>query len=126
MEYSEKLEKLRSDHYYCIIFLFIGDILTTTIGINLGHDEKNSLMIPFVQNPIIFIIIKMIAIVSVIFFFEWVIKTLKECHRYGYTIQYILILGFSIIALYNFYIVIGNLIVIFFGSIKLSMDEFSQ
>ena len=41
--------------------LFILDIITTAIGLQIGGQEKTSFMIPFVQNPFHHLIIKIIA-----------------------------------------------------------------
>jgi len=46
--------------------LFIVDIITTTIGLQKGGYEQTLFMIPFVENPILHLLIKIIAFIFIL------------------------------------------------------------
>jgi hypothetical protein len=58
--------------------LFALDIFTTTISLHLGNFEKNSLMIPFVDNPFLHGIVKIIAYIFLFVVVERAVIFIQE------------------------------------------------
>ena len=58
--------------------LFALDILTTSIGLQLGNSEKNPLMIPFVSNPGLHGMVKIAAYVSLFVVVEGAVLFINE------------------------------------------------
>jgi hypothetical protein len=63
-------------HFFWILIaiLFVLDIITTTIGLQVGFYEQTLFMIPFVGNPILHVIIKLIAFVILFVVLEGLLK----------------------------------------------------
>ncbi|MGB8219141.1 MAG: hypothetical protein WCE46_02015 [Methanoregula sp.] len=116
MEYFENLEQYRWFLYLGIIVASIGDVITTTIGIYLGHFEQNVSMAPYVGNPIMFSFIKTIACIFIIFLIEGIIRLLKKIGEYGKCAQCALFIGLIIGLTYTFAVVIINIIYIVIGA----------
>jgi hypothetical protein len=58
--------------------LFALDIFTTTVSLQLGNFEKNPLMIPFVNNPIIHGFVKITAYIFLFFVIERAVIFIEE------------------------------------------------
>jgi cellulose synthase/poly-beta-1,6-N-acetylglucosamine synthase-like glycosyltransferase len=58
--------------------LFALDILTTTIGLQQGSFEKNQFMIPFVNNPLLHGIVKIIGYIFLFFVVESAVFFIQE------------------------------------------------
>jgi hypothetical protein len=58
--------------------LFALDIFTTTVSLQLGNFEKNPLMIPFVNNPIIHGFVKITAYIFLFFVIERAVVFIQE------------------------------------------------
>ena len=58
--------------------LFALDIFTTSMSLQLGNFEKNPLMIPFVNNPLLHGIVKMIAYIFLFFVIERAVIFIEE------------------------------------------------
>jgi hypothetical protein len=61
-----------------LAFLFALDIFTTTVCLQQGKFEKNSLMIPFVDNPILHGIIKLAAYLLLFIVIEQAVMFIQE------------------------------------------------
>jgi uncharacterized membrane protein len=102
-------------------FVFILDIITTTVGLQNGGYETNPVMKPFVGSMLQHSIIKIVAFVFVIIMVEYAIKYLKRrdeekkspLHDFYYKIFYILLI-FALLYLILFYsiTVFKNMIII--------------
>jgi hypothetical protein len=69
-------------HRY-ILWLILGllfglDILTTSIGLQLGNSEKNPFMMPFVNNPVLHGIVKIIAYIFLFIVIERAVQFINE------------------------------------------------
>jgi hypothetical protein len=79
MLYSPLFEKLRFFFYYGLILVTLGDFITTYICLQLGYFEKTPTMIPIVNNTILFVIVKAVAILFVILVTDrWVKYLMKK------------------------------------------------
>ena len=58
--------------------LFALDILTTSMSLHLGNFEKNPVMIPFVNNPLLHGIVKMSAYIFLFFVIERAVVFIQE------------------------------------------------
>lgn len=72
---------------------FINFLITTQIDLNSGGFEQNAVMIPFVDNPVLFSFIKTVAIIFLILFLEGLIWLLKKYNKYGKMAQTIFFIG---------------------------------
>lgn len=98
----------------CIIILsiiFIADIITTMIIISKGGEEFNLYMVPFVEIPFIFVIIKLIALNLIIAFIKIMYDIIQDKF---YTKYNIVCVYFALIvpATMTLYVVIHNLVVL--------------
>jgi hypothetical protein len=101
--------------------LFALDILTTTISLALGNFEKNPLMIPFANNPVLHGIIKIIAFIFLFVVVERAVMFINTKRpekkpfwvKLNFKTLYALIIFtlLYIIWLY-FYVVVSNLLII--------------
>jgi hypothetical protein len=58
--------------------LFALDIFTTTVSLHLGNFEKNPMMAPFVDNPVLHGVIKIIAYLFLFFVIEGAVLFIQE------------------------------------------------
>ena len=58
--------------------LFALDIFTTSLSLHLGNFEKNPLMTPFVSNPVLHGIVKIIAYIFLFFVIEGAVMFIQE------------------------------------------------
>jgi|GEM_PF-6312309 hypothetical protein len=98
----------------CILILFlifISDVITTMIIINKGGEEFNSYMIPFVEIPYIFAIIKLLALNLIIAFIKIMYDIIQDKF---YTRYNIVCVYFALIvpAIMTLAVVIHNLVIL--------------
>jgi hypothetical protein len=89
---------------------FINFLITTQIDLNSGGFEQNAVMIPFVDNPVLFSFIKTVAIIFLILFLEGLIWLLKKYNKYGKMAQTIIFIGLICGLVYTYVIVSNNVI----------------
>jgi len=62
---SEAIIIVKKYHRHILLgflgLLFVLDIVTTTVALQRGNSEQNLFMIPFVQNPVLHLAIKLVA-----------------------------------------------------------------
>lgn len=98
----------------CILILciiFIADIFTTLIILGKGGEEFNLYMVPFVEVPLIFAIIKLAALNLIIAFIKIMYDIIQDKF---YTKYNIICVYFALIvpAVMTLYVVIHNLVVL--------------
>jgi hypothetical protein len=101
--------------------LFALDILTTSMNLHLGNFEKNPFMIPFVNNPLLHGIVKMIAYIFLFFVIERAVIFIEERKpektpfwiRLNFQTLYGLIIFVLIYLIWVYvYVVVSNILII--------------
>jgi hypothetical protein len=101
--------------------LFALDIFTTSMSLQLGNFEKNPLMIPFVNNPLLHGIVKMIAYIFLFFVIERAVIFIEERKpektpfwiRLNFQTLYGLIIFVLIYLIWVYvYVVVSNILII--------------
>ena len=101
--------------------LFALDIFTTSMSLHLGNFEKNPLMIPFVNNPLLHGIVKMIAYIFLFFVIERAVIFIEERKpektpfwiRLNFQTLYGLIIFVLIYLIWVYvYVVVSNILII--------------
>ena len=101
--------------------LFALDIFTTSMSLQLGNFEKNPLMIPFVNNPLLHGIVKMIAYIFLFFVIERAVIFIEERKpektpfwiRLNFQTLYGLIIFVLIYLIWVYvYVVVSNIVII--------------
>jgi hypothetical protein len=102
--------------------LFALDIVTSTIGLQKGGIEQNPFMIPFVENPLLHLLVKIIALVFVFILIEGSLKLVCKItseqqsfwNKLSFQISYgLIILGLVYFNWLFLTIVINNIIFIY-------------
>jgi len=103
------LERWRRWGYGILAFLFVCDIITTTIDRMYGHHELNPVMIPYVANPFVHFIVKFIALSIIVGLIESCSLVLKKFGRDSGFVQTIFFTAVFLFNVYYAYGVIANI-----------------
>jgi hypothetical protein len=104
---------VRFIEYSILAILFVIDNITTYVARNLGYPELNENMIPFVDNVILFLLIKGLVFIVFVCLIELLVKYVKKENSYSRFWQFFFFIAILFGILLYVVVVVGNISVIF-------------